>query len=205
MCSAPITGRGGKLSIISVVEGAALIACALLRQNKTATLIGFDSEQYPSHDIYSTRLIPGVYSMDHLNPFDSIMTNVAKVNQNGGGTDCSLPFKWLNQAGRNFQNIVVLSDYESWSGSHRYSRGCAATAEWKRYSQRHITQLACVDLQPQNTTQVPDQPGHVINVGGWNDQMFRVLERFFNQDKRVIFTDIISEVELRPDGVSREG
>jgi len=180
MSFGPITGRNNKPSIVSTVEGAAVIACSLLRHNKNATMIGFDTR---------------VHDMSYLNPFDSIMTNVQNMRFPGGGTDCSLPFQYLNQARQKVDNIIVLSDYESWAGSRYWGRtGAAACSQWMNYSARNRNaKLACVDLQPQDTTQVPDQPGRVINIGGWNDPMFRVLDEFFNRDPNVNFVSLIED------------
>jgi len=157
--------------------------------------------EYPSRHTDGVQFAPGIYQMTHVNPFDSVMTNVEKVNQNGGGTDCSLPFKYLNQRSLSVNNVVVLSDYESWAGRNYGFSGCASCNDWKQYSSRHRgAKLACVDLQPQNTTQVPDQPGRVINVGGWNDQMFNVLAGFFNRGEKTNFVDYINRVELSSTG-----
>jgi 60 kDa SS-A/Ro ribonucleoprotein len=193
MCGAPVTGRGNKPSIISVVECASLIACSLLRQNKTASLIGFDSERYPSYrSVGQSSGLPGVYVMSHLNPFDSVMTNVNKMNHSGGGTDISLPFRYLLGQHQKVDNIILLSDYESWTSPYAGGKGAPTCAAWMTYAAKHKNaKLACVDLQPQNTTQVPDQPGRVINIGGWNDPMFRVLGDFFTRDTNISFVQII--------------
>lgn len=190
MCQGPVTGRGAKPSIIRVVEAASLIGCSLLRSNKTATLIGFDCAQWSG---MRGGDMPGVYPMNHLNPFDSVMTNVSKMNAGGGGTDCSLPFQYLIKNNKRVDNIIVLSDYESWTSTWNGGVNCApACAAWKTYSRKNPrAKLACVDLQPQNTNQVPDQPGRVINIGGWNDPMFRTLDEFFNRDSNVDFVGII--------------
>jgi len=199
MCGAAITGRSAKPSIVTVVECASLIACALLRNNKSASLIGFDSARYPSYRPKG-RLAGegGIYVMDHINPFDSVMTNVSKMNHSGGGTDCSLPFQYLLANTRAVDNIIILSDYESWTSTYRTAGGAASCEQWHRYSANHKkTKLACVDLQPQDTTQVPDQPGRVINIGGWNDPMFRVLGDFFNRNDNIDFVTVIEDsVEL---------
>jgi 60 kDa SS-A/Ro ribonucleoprotein len=193
MCGAPVTGRGNKPSIISVVECASLIACSLLRQNKTASLIGFDSERYPSYrSVGQSGGLPGVYVMSHLNPFDSVMTNVNKMNHSGGGTDVSLPFRYLLHHRQKVDNIILLSDYESWTSPYGGGKGAPTCAAWMEYSSRHKSaKLACVDLQPQDTTQVPDQRGRVINVGGWNDPMFRVLGDFFTRDTSINFVQMV--------------
>lgn len=192
MCGAPVTGRGNKPSIITVVEAAGLIACSLLRQNKTATLIGFDCEQYRPYRHVGQQTMPGVYAMTHLNPFDSVMTNVTKMNHSGGGTDVSLPFQYLLRQNQKVDNIILLSDYESWTSRYYGGRGAPACAAWMEYSKKHRNaKLACVDLQPQDTTQVPDQKGRVVNIGGWNDPMFRALGDFFTRDTDINFVQMV--------------
>ena len=192
MCGAPVTGRGNKPSIITVVEAAGLISCSLLRQNKAATLIGFDCERYRPFRHVGQQTMPGVYVLNHLNPFDSVMTNVTKLNHSGGGTDVSLPFRYLLQQKQQVDNIILLSDYESWTSRYHGGRGAPACAAWMEYSRKHRnTKLACVDLQPQDTTQVPDQQGRVINIGGWNDPMFKALGDFFTRDTDINFVKMV--------------
>jgi len=192
MCGAPVTGRGNKPSIISAVECAGLIACSLLRNNKTATLIGFDCEQYSPYRHVGQQTIPGVYAMTHLNPFDSVMTNVSKMNHGGGGTDVSLPFQYLLHQKQKVDNIILLSDYESWTLRYYGGSGAPACAAWMTYASRYKNaKLACVDLQPQSTTQVPDQGGRVVNIGGWNDPMFRALGDFFTRDTSINFVKMV--------------
>jgi 60 kDa SS-A/Ro ribonucleoprotein len=202
MCGSPVTGNGGKPSIVTVVECAALIACSILRNNKTAMLVGFDSAgsgRWHRRSRASVTLMDGLYGMEHLNPFDSVMTNVEKMNFNGGGTDCSLPFRFLLHKRQHVDNIIILSDYESWAAPARWGSGNAAATcnAWKEYSRKHRnTKLACVDLQPQDTNQVPDDSGRVVNIGGFSDTIWKPIGDFFARDANTNFVEIIESTEI---------
>ncbi len=205
MGSAAITGRSNKPSIVSVVEAASLIACSLLRKNKTSQLIGFDCNhtQYGScrcHHMRPYDKVSGVYLMDYLNPYDSIMTNVNKMEFPGGGTDCSLPFMYAQQVTRTFDNIILLSDNQSWcSGGAYYGQGAAPNAEWQRYLHKRNphAKLACVDLQAYLTNQVPDVKTQSINIAGFSDVMFEVLGNFFNKpEEQVDFRQAILNTQI---------
>jgi 60 kDa SS-A/Ro ribonucleoprotein len=41
--------------------------------------------------------------------------------------------------------------------------------------------LVCIDLQPYVTTQAPDR-SDILNVGGFSDAVFRVVESFLSDD-----------------------
>ncbi len=203
MGGCPITGRGAKPSIITAVEGAALIACSLLRNNKSASLIGFDmaGRHYGIGSHSFTSNVEGVYEMD-VNPFDSVLTNARRISLNGGGTDVSLPFQYLLKNKMKVDNIVLLSDNESWTSSHYNgfrgsSVGAPACAAWMEYSRKNRqTKLACVDLCPGDTSQVPDQQGRVMNVAGFSDVIFGNISEFFSRDSNVNFVDIVGRTEI---------
>jgi 60 kDa SS-A/Ro ribonucleoprotein len=186
---ASLTGASNKPSIISVVEAAALIACSILRKNKTTKLIGFDCAQ--AFNCYTSN---GIYVMDDIRAHDSVFTNMSKMYFNGGGTDCSLPFKYLLSENLRVDNIIVLSDNQSWSGT--YGPGSASCNAWTQYKKSNPkTRLMCVDLTPNQTTQVPDNKD-VINIGGWSDSMYGVMSQFFNEHTVVNFVQTINNTEI---------
>lgn len=181
-----ITGRNGKPSAIRVAHCASLIACALLRHNKSAKLLGFDTR---------------IHQQVALNPHDSIVSNIGRLRCPGGGTNVSLPIGWLNGPGRksDYQNVIILSDNESWCGSgwHRNPNATETCSEWIQYAANNPkAKLACVDLQPGTTTQVPNEPKRVANIGGWNDAMFKVMGQFFGRNPDIDFVSLVESMEI---------
>jgi 60 kDa SS-A/Ro ribonucleoprotein len=53
-------------------------------------------------------------------------------------------------------------------------------AEWKKFKDRNPdAKLVCIDMQPNTTTQVPDSKD-VLNVGGFSDSVFDIVNLFVN-------------------------
>ena len=78
---------------------------------------------------------------------------------------------------------MVVSDNESWvdaaGKSRSYSGGTRLMEEFRLYQRRNPgARLVCMDLQPYGTTQAPDAPQDVLNVGGFSDAVFDQLARF---------------------------
>jgi 60 kDa SS-A/Ro ribonucleoprotein len=60
----------------------------------------------------------------------------------------------------------------------RAGRGTAMMQEWAKFKQRNPeARLACIDLQPNGTTQAADRDD-ILNVGGFSDQVFELLATF---------------------------
>ena len=73
--------------------------------------------------------------------------------------------------------MIYVSDNESWIDA-RSARGTATMAEWAAFQARSPgARLACIDLQPNGTTQAPDRKD-ILNIGGFSDQVFEVLSSF---------------------------
>lgn len=161
--SSPVTGhRNGSTTRVRCVDVAALVAAAVLRKNPTAEVIPFE------HEVVSLR----------LSARDSVMTNAAKLSSvGGGGTSTSAPLRWLNQRRAKGDLLIYVSDNESWIGRRR-GQATATMAEWEAFSARNPgAKLACIDIQPNGTTQAPDR-ADVLDIGGFSDQVFEVLSAF---------------------------
>jgi 60 kDa SS-A/Ro ribonucleoprotein len=173
MCS-PITGARGRghVSKMRCVDAAALFASAVLRRNPQSVIIPFDTS---AHNVTIT-------------PSDSILSLAARLsNYGGGGTDCSVPLATANSGryrDRKFAGCVLVSDCESWVGEGRYGSTAVMTA-WGQFlaNQARLGQspldlkLICIDLQPYTTVQAPDR-GDILNVGGFSDAVFQVVDAF---------------------------
>ena len=161
--SSPVTGfRSGASSKVRCIDAAALMGAAVLRTNPDAEILPFDTS------VVNLR----------LNRLDSVMTNAEKLAAvGGGGTDCSCPLRKLNKASKTGDLIIMVSDNESWADS-RWNRGTGLMNEWKSFKSRNANaRLVCLDIQPYDTTQARDGRD-VLNVGGFSDQVFKVIEAF---------------------------
>jgi 60 kDa SS-A/Ro ribonucleoprotein len=159
----PITGvRKGSTSSVRCIDAAALVASALLRNNENAEVIPFEQH------VVKTR----------LNAQDSVMTNAQKLASiNGGGTNCSAALRYLNEQNAKGDLVVFVSDNESWMDVQTH-RTTALMQEWLRFSQRnHNARLVCVDIQPNSTTQASERKD-ILNVGGFSDDVFRIIAEF---------------------------
>lgn len=161
--SSPITGhRKGSTSTMRCIDGAALVAAAILRRNRSAEVIPFEQK---------------VVTHLCLNARDSVMTNAQKLASiGGGGTDCSAPLKYLNQRKAKGDLVVFVSDNESWVDARRGST--AVMNEWQLFKSRNAgARLACLDFVPNATTQAAER-ADILNIGGFSDTVFDLLSLF---------------------------
>jgi 60 kDa SS-A/Ro ribonucleoprotein len=159
----PITGtREGSTTTTSCVDVAGLIASSILRKNKKAQIYTFDT---------SVKHVP-------LNHRDSVITNTKKLAAAGGGTDCSVGLRGLNQKGISGDVIVYVSDNESWvDGGYR---GTGLQKEWNEFKKNNPgAKLICIDLTPNTTSQVQDKKD-ILQIGGFSDTVYNVMADFIN-------------------------
>jgi 60 kDa SS-A/Ro ribonucleoprotein len=162
--ASPITGhRAGATTSMRCIDGAALVAAAILRKNPTAEVIPFEHE---------------VNQSVHLNPRDTVMTNADKLASiGGGGTNCSAPLAWLNAKQAKGDAVIMVSDNESWVDNKR--RGATAMMhEWDHFKARNPkARLVCLDFVPNATTQAQES-SDILNIGGFSDAVFDLLASF---------------------------
>jgi 60 kDa SS-A/Ro ribonucleoprotein len=164
----PITGiRKGATSAVRCIDVAALIAATILRTNRQAQVLPFESKVV---DVT-------------LNPRDRVMTN-AKVLSSlpRGGTNCSAPLADLNRRKGTGELLIYVSDNESWMDSPNYGRFGGGRTEtmnqWAAFKARNPkAKLVCIDLQPYATTQAIERED-ILNIGGFSDQVFEVVGQF---------------------------
>lgn len=184
----PVTGhRPGSSSKVRCLDVAALVAAAILRKNPNALVLPF------MNDVVDVK----------LNPFDSIMTNAKKLSSlPAGGTNCSAPLKWLNKKRLQADFVFFVSDNESWLDSpHLGWCGGGKTAtmnEWQKLKQRSPSaRMVCLDLQPNTTSQAIERPD-IMNIGGFSDQVFKIVARFAKGElEGEHFVGEIKSIEIR--------
>ena len=162
--SSPATGyRKGSTSKVRCIDVAALVAAAMLRVNREAEVLPFES-----HVVTSLKLNPG----------DTILTNALRLaSVGGGGTSCSAPLAHLVARKARADLVVYVSDNQSWADVAR-GDGTATMQQWSAFKARNRkAKLVMIDIQPYATAQVEGRDD-VLLVGGFSDQVFELLEQF---------------------------
>lgn len=182
--SQAVTGeRKGSTSKVRCIDVAALVAASFLRRNPRTVVLPFEQDVVD---------LP-------LNPRDTIMTNAQKLAAvGGGGTCCSAPLALLNRQGARGDLVVYCSDNESWINpehdqmfasnwgywARHQGTGTTTMQEWATFRARNPqARLVCIDVVPNRTTQATgrDHP-EILNVGGFGDQVFDVIQDFCQGD-----------------------
>lgn len=160
--SAPVSGqRGSASSVMRCIDVAALAAAALLRKNPDALVLPFE------RDVVSCR----------VNANDRVLDNAAKLAAlGGGGTNCSAPLAWLNRHRIEADLVVFVSDNESWVDAG--SRASETMLQWEIFKRANPdARLVCIDCTPNGSTQAQERDD-VLNVGGFSDEVFRIVAAF---------------------------
>jgi 60 kDa SS-A/Ro ribonucleoprotein len=162
--SSAVTGyRKGATSAVRCIDVAALVAAAVLRKNRGATVLPFEV----------------TVRQTALEPRDTILTNAAKLAAlGGGGTNCSAPLAWLNKAKQAPDLVIFVSDNQSWVDAAQGGQGTAMMAEWAQLKARNkAAKLVCIDIQPYGTSQAAERDD-VLNIGGFSDAVFAQIAAF---------------------------
>jgi 60 kDa SS-A/Ro ribonucleoprotein len=188
MHGAAITGnRGSATSAVRCVDVAALFASAVLRKNKSAKVLPFDTQ----------------IRRCKLEPRDTVMTNANKLARlGGGGTNCSLALQTLNASKAKVDAVVFVSDYESWVDSSSYwgyGDRTGMLTEWTKLQRRcPNAKLVCIDLVPNTTGQVKPRR-NILQVGGFSDQVFTVVADFIAAPSEDSWVKRIEAIDLFED------
>lgn len=167
-------------SKVRCIDVAALIASTILRRNADSEVIPFENS---------------VVNIK-LNAKDSIMTNADKLSKiGGGGTSVSAPIRYANDKKYTHELLVIVSDNESWMDSSYYKT--ETKQEWEKYLKRvPKAKMVCIDLQANTTTQILDSK-NVMNIGGFSDDIFNVINDFVNgKNGEVNFVEEINKISL---------
>jgi 60 kDa SS-A/Ro ribonucleoprotein len=100
--------------------------------------------------------------------------------------------------------VVFVSDNESWADRHMagtlafvdgYGKTLMMEEFRKLQGRRPNAKLVCIDIQPYTSTQAPDEKGAILNIGGWSDQVFTVIDAFLRGNSKG-WVDAIKAVEV---------
>ncbi len=180
----PATGhRGTATSKATCIHIAALVSATILRKNKDAVVMPFDTT---------------VHSTNSISARDSILTNAEKLAKfGGGGTSCEVVLNKLNRDKSKGDLLIYVSDNASWYNSTQYYGNATAVAnEWKEFKNRNPkAKMVCINIQSDPTTQIQDD-GDVLNIGGFNDELFTTIKNFMDNNGKKSNTDLwIKEIE----------
>lgn len=210
MSSAVTGYRRGATSVVRCVDAAALFAAAIKKANPMARIMPFDTalrsvkslessaetqaltqQATPNsmmQKIAQSRLFrqqkadekqppQGIVSPTEIDVF-ALATELASLC--GGGTATAIPLEHLNREKAQVDVMIYFSDNESWADGYIGGRGTKMMAEWETLKKRNPNaKLICVDVQPYITSQANSRQD-VLNVGGFGDEVFRMIELFVN-------------------------
>lgn len=195
--SSSITGyRQGATSQLRCVDVAALFASAFKYVNPNIRLMAFDTQVRQLSNLSKVQeYLKRKNLMKQQNLEIDIFALAKKfASMCGGGTDCSKPLELLVKEKAKVDMVIYFSDNESWADQiPRAHRQTGMMHYWKQLKQHNPdAKLVCVDLQPYATTQLPEHKD-VMNIGGFSDTVFTLIESFANNEMHA--NHWISEIE----------
>jgi 60 kDa SS-A/Ro ribonucleoprotein len=180
----PVTGRRkGATTKTRNVDVAALVTSAFVRTSKRVACVPFNTQ--------------GRDGSMYLNRANSVFDNARSLaGLVGGGTVIEIPLQVLNNRPDYFTMdedgvILIISDNESWANARRDQyfghmlarkdgRNTPLMLEWRHFRKTHPkAKMILLDISPNTTIQAPDEPG-VLNIGGFSDNVFRLIDDFVN-------------------------
>lgn len=116
------------------------------------------------------------------NPMDSVMTIRDKFRFSGGGTNIRSVFQKANKP---YDNIIILSDFQSWIGYDTPSR------EFSTYKKEFSCNphVYSFDLAGYGTLQFPES--QVYCLAGFSDKVFDIMQ-LLKSDKNALINEIKS-------------
>lgn len=171
----PVTGhRAGSTSSVKCINVAALVGAALRRKNRQATILTFD---------FNCREVKVAANA-------RIMTICEKIGRSGGGTDCGSVMRYINDQKIALDNLVLVSDNESWRDGYRSS----LSELWAGYKTRFPkARMINLDITPNEYSATAERKD-TLRVGGFSDEVFRVMAQFLEGSGTQV--DAVNAVQL---------
>lgn len=144
---------------MSPAEIAAIMTYVFVRMDANVEVIAFDTaiRQYPTITKRTT------------------IDEVVRKASSGGGTDCSLPFRYLEQTDTRFDNVVMVTDSESWAGGRHTFQACDS------YRAKRNPEFKAVEMQvaasATGTKQLPTDRRN-LQVVGFDAAAYDIVESF---------------------------
>ena len=167
---------------MTVSQVAGLMALSIYKKNPHAKIITFDTAV---RDYTSS-----------MNPRDSIVTNLNRINFNGGGTDCAAAVNHVLKNDMPCDLMIMISDNMAW---REYQSGSRSTKQlWDEVLRKNKqAKFVMLDLQHGMTSQQPQQKS-VLHVGGFTDSLFTLIYDWLNNDPNRNFVQEVMKV-LEPE------
>lgn len=162
------------------IEIATIFGATLYKNSKDVDLITFSGDATEWH---------GNSRMPVVNITEDIIRTLEF-----GGTNTSSVFEWAaRQSNKDYKNIIIISDSESWQDSSWYYRDRGGTQQaLNNYRKKTDSNpnVYCIDVQGYGTTDLQDNK--VTHFTGWSDKILTFMQRM--NDGSLVQT--ISEYEL---------
>ena len=188
MKSAVLGHHGKPSATTSCMDVAALIGVALRKQNPSDSAMAVFNQGI---SLYEPNLEHSVVTIAS-----------ALTSQANGGTDTAKVIELLltsyraeyakgNTGFKPIDNIIIVSDNESWIGASggSYTRsGTPLQHRWADYLKDYNpkAKLLCININPEINVQVKDS-FNAVNIGGFSDAIFPLIADFFNHDTQSDF------------------
>lgn len=134
-----------------------VLAATLLKSEPNAEVILFDTQAY--HADFGRR---------------SSIDEVLKKSRNGGGTDCSLPFKYSLEFKKKFDAIVILTDSETWAGN---SHGVQVLEQYRKSINPDVKVVEVALVANPHTT-LPTDDKNVVRTVGFDSGVLDIINKF---------------------------
>jgi hypothetical protein len=136
---------------------------------------------YICEDTYTVAFDTALYKCD-LATSNGIIANAQSINVNGGGTDITLPIKWLLDNKVFVDRIIMFSDNEinnSWnslgySWTRRSSVPCQALVEQYKQQINPNVWVHAIDLVGYGTQQFKGKNVNII--AGWSEKTLEFID-----------------------------
>lgn len=191
----PIASNGNNKSTLTRLDASALLGVGLWHSNPNSDFITYGT---------NVKVFSGAFS-----PYDSFKTLTQQIrNLDQGGTDTSLVFQFAHM--RNitdnvqYDNIVIISDNESWSGAQR--RGCysqllhIANEMGSHYTQKGIKvpKVFNVDVDPTACSHLPSSP-NTFTIGGMDDYVYDLIKAYSetNNSEKDYWVEAVNKVIIK--------
>lgn len=109
----------------------------------------------------------------NISSVGGIIQNAKSINVNGGGTDITLPIRYLLQEKIKVDRLIMFSDNEINSGYRGYQRTCQSYADLYRREINPDFWVHAVDLQGYGTQQFIGAKTNII--AGWSEKMLEFI------------------------------
>lgn len=120
--------------------------------------------------------------IQHVNPDDTMMTNIKKLRDNDGvgyGTAPTEAFKKLGTT--KVDRVILLSDMQCY-GDGGYNLGLASVWENYRKTVNPNARLYSIDLSAYGTSKFPSTDGSVTKLNGWSDKILDYINLLEKRD-----------------------